>query len=770
MNFDDVIRSYKECPTFKCWCALTVPTIFGQGMDYYEQLCKLAYLLEKFEQETGKNFDSVNMAIQAIIKEIQGWKPDAIEKYLDELVADGTMGKLLSGVFADYNFLDTFDYSPAFQNVFQDNESACQGMCTGIWNGVPFIAMCNRTADNTNGRMNIVNINTGQLMQTTTSSMYHHMNDITFCPKDNCIYIANGQSDDLNGIVVYNLDTQAVTLKEFTLPNFSNFQGIAWDDDEQLFIGYARYNNQAVFFKIDYNFTTPFTISQPVSVNYSRIYNQGIAYHNGLIFHAMGKAWNSNESNGVGKVCIYNSLNFEFVSAIINPVYDELQAVDFYNGEIFLYMKTNYAGVVGRGAYLKSRNMYTNQLNISHVNINIYNANITVYLSNDKQFIIDGTINYPYYGQSFIPFLNYRQINNLTFYLVTDFGTPSNPIGMGWYNSPYEPKKITFNLNGKKYYGAIKSETDVLTVQNGDIYYYSTLRDYPLDSQWGLLTLSDVNFHNCGNAPFLYSRGRCNISNVTHDCTGIASVDANFFTFIRCSNTRIWSDHGVQISSYDGVQNGLSGENNYNLYSSTLPVNVDFNTIIQAGTYSIPEGDHVNAPNNQSLKLYVDQYGHSGRQLIIADRNSFSGYTQIYERNFSIGDFVNPVVTWGVWHELPTRGIRSTRQLTPTDPYTMGTSNIVDIQYPDIFIRADIVIGGNTIPYNTVIATIPNIPYPQGTWTNILARIRLQDGPRDNQLIQVNQTNDIINLRYIGNETLNIAGITIVWGSHRITQ
>lgn len=96
-------------PGFCHWCTTVVPTIFEEGLSYYEQICKLAYTLKGVINQVDQNTADIQ-DLKDRLEVVETWIQDFIDggtSSWDELLAKYFQTPIFIGLTSTGHFLFT---------------------------------------------------------------------------------------------------------------------------------------------------------------------------------------------------------------------------------------------------------------------------------------------------------------------------------------------------------------------------------------------------------------------------------------------------------------------------------------------------------------------------------------------------------------------------------------------------------------------------------------------------------------------------------------
>lgn len=102
---------------FRFWCQKVLPLVYDDSLSYYELLCKVV----DFCNNIAETLNVTNETLEQLSTYIVDHMPEEVEKYIDELVEDGTLGRLINEeLLGDLN--DRVEALEFFQRIYTNWE------------------------------------------------------------------------------------------------------------------------------------------------------------------------------------------------------------------------------------------------------------------------------------------------------------------------------------------------------------------------------------------------------------------------------------------------------------------------------------------------------------------------------------------------------------------------------------------------------------------------------------------------------------------------
>lgn len=248
--FTPNIHTYAHMRPFRFWCQKVLPLVYDESLSYYELLCKVVDYLNKTMSELmnmGDDIKNLHDALEKLEQYVRDYfdnldVQEEINKKLDELVQDGTLGGLIQNViirtptsnFADMEYLctDIRTYPTAGDSgeyekvptepqglVYVGNDNVvCFYSCGGGFNGYPFeddtvlIREYHFTEQRTNS----------YIVREKLVSGLMHANACGYNPQTNEIYVAlTGGSNKEKTAVNYNTNIAIVDYATFNVKSIN---------------------------------------------------------------------------------------------------------------------------------------------------------------------------------------------------------------------------------------------------------------------------------------------------------------------------------------------------------------------------------------------------------------------------------------------------------------------------------------------------------------------------------------------------------------------
>ena len=223
-------------PPFKAWLASNIPAVYDNTMTYYEELCALIKYLQDIVVPALNNNAAAITTISTAVEQLQKYVDDyfknlnvqeEINNKLDQMAEDGTLGEIIN---AYLSVDETINFSTLFASTeyLPGSTYSMQGGCVmDDGNIVQFYGT---------GQVRKISPNGTVLLE--NSHEVGHCNGVTFCNKDNKIYVVSGQNDE-TGRKVYVFNSTTLEL-ENTIDVSESFPdycyGIVYVPEKEQFI------------------------------------------------------------------------------------------------------------------------------------------------------------------------------------------------------------------------------------------------------------------------------------------------------------------------------------------------------------------------------------------------------------------------------------------------------------------------------------------------------------------------------------------------------
>lgn len=343
------------CP-FKWFVLENFPFIEADfdAITNYQLLCKVVEYLNKTIDKTNELGSQVEILVNWFNNlDVQ----DEVDKKLDEMTEDGTLAEIINQeIFNELNEKINKTYysnnskectsTRLFRKIFEtglnnvnatESEyfSTTQGFCM-ITDKICAIALIPADRTNTRGKIQIINIETGEVLNELIGN-FGHLNDLSYNPDDNILYAGglgtygeNNQLIQSNDILVINYAN--LTYQRITLENWVG--GISYDKiTKKLYV--TNHNNVFEIDKTNYSIirTIPLgvyydegSVGQTVKVNNDIIYRVNAIPNTIKIFDMTGQ--------------VLNLISLNEYADNMYPI-GEMESIDFIGNYIYFNGQTS---------------------------------------------------------------------------------------------------------------------------------------------------------------------------------------------------------------------------------------------------------------------------------------------------------------------------------------------------------------------------------------------------------------------------------------------
>ena len=388
-----------------------IPTSYKVSMTYEEQLI---WFCDFLQNEVVPVVNNNSAVVEQLKNYMEHYFDDLnvqeeINNKLDEMASDGTLAEIINEqIFSDLNDkIEEVDNKTPFSQLV-DTSIFAQISPTMDLSGYAFsgfaigeeicLACCQDNSHDNTAKIFAYNITSGQLIDYLESQTIGHANDITYCDKDECFYIAcGGGSNGINTIAKYKIINN--TLTYIASVNMAGFNmggtfAICYDkENENFYCGIGNY-----LAKLDYNLSE--VLDYKEFVENSNYVMQSLFFYEGYILNVINILNSLDIYANYNKLDIYNS-NLDYVESSNIMLLGEIEAGDFYNNEFYLMKQTQSSGILVRANVIKNNNSY------SWINNNIvYNNRIPTTGSTNEYYVTKSATNFFVDGSSELPFKN----------------------------------------------------------------------------------------------------------------------------------------------------------------------------------------------------------------------------------------------------------------------------------------------------------------------------------------------------------------------------